>query len=799
VRGGSGHPTLRRKLRRDIRRTRALFGALVTIVMLGIFLYVVADNAYRNLQASYDNAFAVQGFPDLFVTGGDVAGLAAQASGTAGVEATRLRVQADLPVEVPDPEGSDRLVGRIVGYPTSGTPEVARLSTLSGAANPGPSQVLVEEHMADAFDLAAGDRLVLTTAVGEVEVTVAGVVSSAEYLWPAPNRQVVIAPPRSFGVLFVAESDARAWSGAPENQALVLLDDAGRADPSLIDDLRGAAVAAGAGQVLDRSEQPSNALLQEDISGFEQMAVAFPALFLSAAALTLYVLLTRRVREERPVIGMLRAHGMSARVLAGHYLSYGLLAGAVGAVIALPLGVAAAHEVSLMYASAIGLPEQLTVFTGFHPGTLLIGLGFALVATGVASALPARRAAAVQPAEAMRGEVPRGVVRRGRLERALPGLGRAPARVRMVVREVARTPRRTLFTSSGVALSLILVLVSWGLIDTMNHLIGVQFEEVSTADAQVGYSVPVTPDRLAALEAVDGVARAEAALILPVSVAHAGGVYSTTITGYDQGTVMHGFIDTRGRPVDLPDDGVLIDGAITDQLPDLAPGDTVELTVAAPDGPVVVSTTVRDFTYQPLGTFVHADRSWLDGQVPGAPATTALITTDPTADPEAVRRSVQQLPDVVSFAQTSALRDQYRSLSGLFYVFIAAMLVLGSAIAFAIIFTTMSVNIMERQRELATLRAAGVRQRTIASLVGAENTLIAAIGVVPGLVLGLVGARFMLQTYASDQFTLTLYVQPLTLVLSAAVIMVVAVLSQWPGLRAVRRMDVAQVVRERAA
>ncbi len=70
----------------------------------------------------------------------------------------------------------------------------------------------------------------------------------------------------------------------------------------------------------------------------------------------------------------------------------------------------------------------------------------------------------------------------------------------------------------------------------------------------------------------------------------------------------------------------------------------------------------------------------------------------------------------------------------------------------------------------------------------------------PGLVLGVNAAGAMMQTYSSDQFTFDLYIRPSTLLLlSALAIMAVAVLSQVPGLRAVRRMAVAQVVRERAA
>jgi putative ABC transport system permease protein len=793
------HPALRTKLRRDIRRTWALFAALVVMVMLGIALYGAADNSYRNLQGSYDNAFVVQGFPDLFVTGGDVAGYATERAADPAVAATRTRVQAELPMRVATSDGTDRFVGRVVGYPASGTPQVAGLTSLSGVANPAPGTVLLEEHMAGTFGLSEGDSLTLTTAVGEVEVEVGGVVSSAEYLWLAPDRQQVIVPPRSFGVVFATESDARTWSGIPDNQALVLLTEEGRADPAVLEGLRTAAVAAGAVEVLDREQQPSNALLQEDISGFEQMAVAFPVLFLSAAALVLYVLLTRRVAEERQIIGTLRAAGMRGRTIGWHYMSYGLLAGVLGALLGLPIGMALAGGMSRMYADIIGLPEQLTVFGGFGGRTFVVGLAFAVLATGLAALAPARRAARTQPAEAMRGEVPASHVGRTWSERLVPGMRSASAKWRMIVRGIGRNTKRTVFSATGVALALILVLVSWAMIDTMNKLISVQFDEVSTANGQVLFAAPITDADVRKLASIDGVADVETVLTMPVSVAFGGSVYSTQATGYDPGTVMHGFIDKSGDPVALPQDGVLIDAGITKQLKGLEPGDTVALTLGTGPGARTTDAKVAAFTYQPLGTFVSADKSWLAAQVPDAPETTALLTTVEGADPDAVRRAASQLPGVLAYVDTSALADAYDQYSGLFYVFIGAMLALGGAMAFAIIFTTMSVNIVERRRELATMRAAGVSYRAISGVVGGENLLVAAMGVIPGLILGVVAAKFMLQTYSSDQFTLDLYVRPLTLLLAALAILGVAALSQLPGLRAVRRMDVAQVVRERAA
>jgi len=53
-----------------------------------------------------------------------------------------------------------------------------------------------------------------------------------------------------------------------------------------------------------------------------------------------------------------------------------------------------------------------------------------------------------------------------------------------------------------------------------------------------------------------------------------------------------------------------------------------------------------------------------------------------------------------------------------------------------------------------------------------------------------------MQTYSTDQFDLELVVKPLTLVASTLAILVVSWISQWPGLRALRRLDIATVVRE---
>ena len=54
-------------------------------------------------------------------------------------------------------------------------------------------------------------------------------------------------------------------------------------------------------------------------------------------------------------------------------------------------------------------------------------------------------------------------------------------------------------------------------------------------------------------------------------------------------------------------------------------------------------------------------------------------------------------------------------------------------------------------------------------------------------------------SFSSDLFAFDLFIEPTTFLWSAAAILVVALVSQWPGLRAIRRISIPKVVKERVA
>lgn len=86
----------------------------------------------------------------------------------------------------------------------------------------------------------------------------------------------------------------------------------------------------------------------------------------------------------------------------------------------------------------------------------------------------------------------------------------------------------------------------------------------------------------------------------------------------------------------------------------------------------------------------------------------------------------------------------------------------------------------------------------IARTVIAENLLLTTLAIAPGLLVGWLLARAFMAAYRSDQFSLALNLQPLPLPLVALGVLVRVALAQVPAYRAIPRIDIARIVRERS-
>jgi putative ABC transport system permease protein len=294
------------------------------------------------------------------------------------------------------------------------------------------------------------------------------------------------------------------------------------------------------------------------------------------------------------------------------------------------------------------------------------------------------------------------------------------------------------------------------------------------------------------------VARAEPAAELPVSLRANGRRYQTALIALRPDTRMHGFYESGRKRIGLPASGLVVGQAVEGRL-DLRAGQTVR--VGATGTRIEASAPLAAVVDEPLGAYAYASLDAvraLAGPRLGE-GNSVFIAYAPGVDRDRMRRALSAAPGVTAFVDSQALKEYMDGYLGLYYLFIGIMVLFGGAMAFALLYNSIQANLAERSVEVATLRAAGTPFSTLARMITVENTIVAALGIAPGLFLGYQTAKLFMEQFQTDWFSFQLEMYTSTFIFASLAILAVALLSQLPGLRAVKRLDIAEVVRERAA
>ena len=154
------------------------------------------------------------------------------------------------------------------------------------------------------------------------------------------------------------------------------------------------------------------------------------------------------------------------------------------------------------------------------------------------------------------------------------------------------------------------------------------------------------------------------------------------------------------------------------------------------------------------------------------------------------------MPSVAAVVTRSQVYEQVQELMRFSRAFTGIMAFFGVALAFAVVFTSVSINMLERVRELATLRTLGFGLRRIGWLSTIENLLIAAIGILIGLPIGRWLDIYLMSSFESESMALEPIIYLRTYAISAVAAVALTLVSQIPSLIHVKRMDLAAATKE---
>jgi putative ABC transport system permease protein len=121
------------------------------------------------------------------------------------------------------------------------------------------------------------------------------------------------------------------------------------------------------------------------------------------------------------------------------------------------------------------------------------------------------------------------------------------------------------------------------------------------------------------------------------------------------------------------------------------------------------------------------------------------------------------------------------------------------AMGFAIIFSMITVNLLERGREIATIRTLGAGRGMIFSFLTVETATVVVAALIPGILLGRVLEWVVIaKLLTSDRLAPDTVISWVTILFVVVAAIAVMLVSELPSVRRLWRLDLARMTKERA-
>ncbi|MCA9079602.1 MAG: FtsX-like permease family protein [Planctomycetaceae bacterium] len=783
---------LDRKLLRDLWQLRTQSIAIALVIACGVGMTIMMLSTQRSLDQTRQEFYDRYRFGEVFVelkrAPEPLAQRFAEIPGLRDVQ-TRIVVSAFLDLEsLPRPA-----IGKIVGVPTLTEPVLNRIHLRSGRPlDPlGTREAILSEAFAGEHGLQPGDviRVILN---GRLQaMTIVGVALSPESIYEIQPGQI-IPDPASYGVLWMSEQELAAaydMDGAFNSASFTLL--RGASIPEVIRQIDLLTDEYGGAGAYARRDQLSHKFLEHEMQQLRSMGTVVPVIFLSVAAFLLNIVLSRLIHTQREQIAVLKAFGYSGTQIGAHFLVLTLLISLLGALLGTAMGTVMGRGLTQLYTTMFHFP----VFR-FHLARDVVWYGwFVATGSGIIGAYSGlKNALSLPPAEAMRPEPPANY-RRSLLE----VIGLAPLMspiARMIVRQLERTPRRTLMSIIGVSLATAVIVLGNFSMDSVDQLMHLMFSETQRYDVLVAFAEPENRDVEQELRALPGVLRCEMFRGVPVRLRHGHHTRLVGIQGVTPGNDLYRFIDAKQRVVELPPEGLLISAELA-RLLDVTPGGEVRVEVlegSRKKFPVRVAARLDDFSG--LSAFLEIE---ILGRLIGEPQTVsgAYLQVDRTEEAEVLSK-LKEHPAVAGVnLKRSTVESFQETIAENLLTMRLVNLMFAAIIAMGVIYNTARIALSERTRELATLRVLGFTRGEISSILLGELAAITAAGLPLGCGLGYLFAMVTLQTVDRELFRIPLLVLPRTYLLAISGVVCSAVVAGLIVRRRLDHLDLIEVLKTR--
>ena len=526
--------------------------------------------------------------------------------------------------------------------------------------------------------------------------------------------------------------------------------------------------------VTDRNDLPEYSDFGDNAERLKNIGKVFPMIFFLVAALISLTTMTRMVEEQRTQIGTMKALGYGKASIASKYLSYAFLAtvgGSIAGVLfgekVLPFIIIQAY--GIMYWN-IGDHMQLD----YELQYALIASGAAVICTMGATLFSCAKTLAETPASLMRPPAPK-EGKRILIERISFIWKHLSFSWKSSMRNLFRYKKRLFMTIFGIAGSMGLMLVGFGLYDSIMDIAILQYDQIQHYDAMVINDEDATDsqekDLLKFLDGNSEIDHYTRVQLTKMTAPKEKGSVSIYVYVPENTENFKEDVTLRDRKsheqYELTDDGAVICEK-TASLIGVKTGD--EITLEKDNRKYKVKITAVTENY--MGHYVYMTPPCYEktfGEKPEYSSTVYTMKEDAESDLETLGNAILKYPAALSISYTSSTAGQVERMLGSLGAVIWVLIISAGMLAFVVLYNLNNINITERQRELATLKVLGFYDGEVSQYVFRENILLSFIGILAGAVFGIFLHRYVITTVEVDAVMFGRNIKPISFVYSGII------------------------------
>jgi putative ABC transport system permease protein len=366
----------------------------------------------------------------------------------------------------------------------------------------------------------------------------------------------------------------------------------------------------------------------------------------------------------------------------------------------------------------------------------------------------------------------------------------------VILRHLGRWPLRAALTTSGVAMSVMLMVGLFFFFDAIDELVDSAYYRTNRQDIAIGLIDQRNARARFEIARLPGVHSVEPALEIAAQLSHRNLVQRLVITGVEKGAQFRTFHDSSGRPFTLPENGIVLTNKLADLL-GLSVGERVEVKILEGTRRTV-ALPVAGIAWEYVGFAAYMDMGALAAVSGESGSATSFQASVDRAREGALLRRMKDIPAVATIAtRAQAISSLREIMAKSMVIVIDFYIALGAIVAFGVLHNAARISLSERGRELASLRVIGFTQGEVSYILLGELALLVLAALPAGCVLGYGLAWFMSAAMETKLFRIPFVISPSTFGIAMTVALASAVASGIAVYRRIGRLDLVAVLKTR--